>query len=143
MNLTTRRCDPIPGYYDNNLTIAAPCSVGCTSCTSATSCQACSSNYQLSGGFCFGPCPVRTYANTSNSANSTCKRCPFDCYTCISNGDCLSCDSADFRYLSGVRCIPNSGYYESGQQMAGKCSSGCLSCTSLSNCSGCSSGYSL
>lgn len=131
-------CEPIPGYFDNGVAIAVQCEVGCLNCTSLYACTLCISSFTLNGGLCYGSCPVRTYSTNPNSASSTCKRCPYDCYTCSSNGDCLSCSSnIDFRQLSGVRCVPISGYYESNETIAFKCPIGCASCLSLANCTSC------
>ena len=142
LNQTSQRCQPIPGYYDAGVAVALRCEVGCLVCSSPTACSTCNSTFSLSGGLCYGPCPVRTYPNTSDTSNGTCQRCPYDCYTCNSNGSCLSCNSSlDFRQLSGTRCIPMAGYYESNQEVAAQCPTGCASCTSASSCSICSSGF--
>ena len=111
------------------------------SCTSATQCNDCSAGFLLSGGYCYGNCSVRTYSS-SNSSNSTCLRCPYDCYTCDSNSSCLSCSSVlDHRTLSNGRCIPEQGYYENNQTAAGNCPVGCTACSSPSHCSGCWSNF--
>lgn len=126
MNFSNYICEPFPGYFDNGVAMAVQCEVGCLNCTSLYSCTLCISSFTLNGGLCYGSCPVRTYSINPNSASSTCKRCPYDCYTCSSNGDCLSCSSTiDFRQLSGVRCVPISGYYESNETIAFKCPLGC------------------
>ena len=144
MNFTNYRCQPFPGYFDPGTAVAQICTVGCLNCTSLTACSLCSSSFTLSGGLCYGTCPSRTYATSPNSASSTCNRCPFDCYTCDSSGNCLSCNSSvDFRQLSNNRCVPLAGYYQTGQEVAGKCPSICSSCSSLTSCSGCLSGYHL
>ena len=124
--------------------MAAKCGVGCIACTSLTACSSCIASFTLTGGLCYGTCPVRSYATSPNSPSSTCNRCPYDCYTCYSNGDCLSCNqTVDFRTLTGTRCVPMVGYYQSGMQIAAKCPQECSACTSAQNCSGCSSGYFL
>ena len=79
-NSTSFYCQPLPGYFDNLLPAAVPCTVGCLNCTSLTSCSLCSSAFSLINGLCYGSCPVRTYATSPNSVNSTCNRCPYDCY---------------------------------------------------------------
>ena len=143
-NSTSFYCQPLPGYFDNLLPAAAPCAVGCLNCTSLTSCSLCSSAFSLANGLCYGTCPVRTYATSPNSANSTCNRCPYDCYQCDSSGNCLSCNSTiDFRELSGSRCIPMPGYYETNQPAAAKCPIGCTHCTSPSFCSSCTANFTL
>ena len=112
LNKTTWKCQPFPGYFDNNgADTCLQCMVGCLNCTSLTSCTKCDSSFTLNGGLCYGTCPIRSYPTVQNSMNSTCDRCPFDCFTCSSNRDCLSCSYADFRQINGVRCIPIDGYY--------------------------------
>lgn len=85
---------------------------------------------------CYATCPYRLYANTTNNK---CLSCPFDCYTCDSTGaNCLSCNpTTDFRTLSGTRCIPMSGYYESNVTTASACSSGCSVCPNNTYCTVC------
>ena len=41
------------------------------------------------------------------------------------------------------RCVPMPGYYETGVAVAGACKVNCSSCTSLSVCTGCITGFSL
>jgi hypothetical protein len=86
---------------------------------------------------------VRTYAKTAGS-NVTCGYCPYDCYSCNSNGDCLTCNATtDFRELNGVRCDPLQGYYETEVTVAGKCPAACTTCTSLTVCTSCDPGFEL
>ena len=133
------RCEPMPGYFDSNSTVAGRCSVGCLHCTSADQCSSCAPGFTFNGSFCEGTCPARSY---SSSTSNICLRCPFDCYTCDSNSSCLSCNSTtDKRTLSGSRCVPEQGYYENNQTVAGACPIGCTACSSPSNCSGCSTGF--
>lgn len=92
---------------------------------------------------CHSSCPPRYYPNTKTLA---CSLCPFDCLTCDSANNCLSCSSnADFRTwnLSTKRCDPSAGYFESGKTVSSQCPSVCSACTSLSFCSACVSGYYL
>ena len=41
-----------------------------------------------SNSICFDVCPQGTM---TNRVSETCLPCPFDCFTCSSNGSCLSC----------------------------------------------------
>lgn len=124
--------------------MAVQCAIGCIACTSLTACSSCIPSFTLNGGLCYGTCPARSYVSNPNSPSNTCNRCLYDCYTCSSNGDCLSCNQAvDFRTLNGSRCVPMLGYYQSGIQIAAKCPQGCTACTSAFNCSSCIEGYIL
>jgi hypothetical protein len=109
--LTGSRCAPLPGYYENNQTVAAKCPEGCSACSSGTSCSACSSNYVLQSGLCVlnttSGCAPRQF-----DYYGSCLACPYDCYTCNPSSYCLTCnDTTDFRVLSGARCVPKAGYY--------------------------------
>ena len=109
MNFITMRCKPILGYFESNTAVAGRCAVGCNYCTSADKCFSCAPGFSFDGTHCFGACPERTYLSSSY----ICIRCPFDCYSCDANSSCLSCNSTtDKRTLSGQRCIPLQGYYE-------------------------------
>ena len=74
--------------------------------------------------------------------NKRCMACPFDCYTCDSAGNCLTCNStADYRVLNGTRCIHMGGYYELNVTTAAACSNGCLVCLNNTYCKSCLAGY--
>jgi proprotein convertase subtilisin/kexin type 5 len=74
-----------------------------------------------------------------NGNGSSCIACPFDCYTCNTNGHCLSCNATqDFRVISVNRCVPLPGHYESNTTVAGTCFEGCAICNSGSTCIVCS-----
>ena len=82
-------------------------------------------------------CPFRFWLNTTSVQ---CEACPYDCYTCTSSGNCLSCNSThDFRQLdqNTSRCVPIPGYFESNVTVSGQCSLGCMTCTSPTQCSVC------
>ena len=93
------------------------------------------------GNLCYSQCPLRMFENNSTL---TCDACPFDCLTCASNGNCLSCDQqTDHRYLVYSRCDPVPGYYESNAEAAWPCISGCAICSTQNTCLECFSGYNL
>jgi proprotein convertase subtilisin/kexin type 5 len=94
LNTTNSRCVPLPGYYDNGVTLADNCLTNCENCTSASTCTGCLARFVL-----------------APSGPPSCQACPFDCYRCNSNGDCLSCGMADHRELRGNRCVPMAGFY--------------------------------
>ena len=63
----------------------------------------------------------RTYCSSrffENTVNNTCDACPYDCYSCDGSGNCLSCSSYDRKTMKNTsqRCVPRSGYYESGRK---------------------------
>ena len=96
LDLNSSRCIPIDGYFDNNVTVSTKCLSKCSLCSSLTICSACSSRYFL------------------NISASTCDSCPYDCFTCNSFGNCLTCNSAtDHRELDNSisRCVPMPGYF--------------------------------
>jgi len=76
----------------------------------STWCPTANPYYRLSDNMCYSTCPAKTYTQT---ANSTCFDCRYDCYTCSSTlTTCLSCSATtDFRVLNGTSCIPMPGYY--------------------------------
>jgi proprotein convertase subtilisin/kexin type 5 len=88
---------------------------------------------------CYSSCPARKY---SNIITQICTACPYDCYTCDSNGLCLACNTTtDFRSLSEDRCVPLTGYYDNNYTMAVECPSGCHSCSSSTVCTLCQNNY--
>lgn len=126
--MTSSRCIPMEGYFDNNATVCVKCPIECSLCSSLTVCSACSSRYVL------------------NTSAATCDSCPYDCFTCNSLGNCLTCNSvSDHRQLdnSTFRCIPMPGYYENNETVSGQCSQGCINCTTSSNCFSCSTRFYL
>jgi proprotein convertase subtilisin/kexin type 5 len=92
---------------------------------------------------CHSSCLVRQYGNT---LNGTCDACPYDCLSCNSTGDCLSCDGGqDHRSLNAAshRCDCLSSYFDNHTTKCDSCPVGCASCTSLSFCLSCRSSYFL
>ena len=76
--------------------------------------------------------------------SSICLLCPYDCYTCDRNSNCLTCNSlTDFRTFDSIfkRCIPLSGYFDINTTIAVKCPTNCSSCSSLTVCKTCFNGY--
>jgi len=133
-NPTSKRCVPLDGYYENNVTIAALCPTNCSLCQSLTFCLNCSKGYLGPNQLC-GDCPERYF---SNNVTKICIRCPYDCYTCDGNNKCLSCGASDFRTLTGSRCVANQGYYDDGvNAMSVKCSPTCFACNSSNTCTQC------
>jgi proprotein convertase subtilisin/kexin type 5 len=51
MNETSKRCIPLDGFYESNLTVSAACPTGCAICVSPTKCILCSLNYFLNLNF--------------------------------------------------------------------------------------------
>ena len=89
---------------------------------------------------CSLTCPFRYL---ENNYTRTCEPCPYDCYTCDRNRECISCNEThDFRSLSNatLRCTPITGYYDIKVQIALPCNPGCVECRSLSLCFRCMSG---
>ncbi len=75
-----------------------------------------------------------------------CKKCPYDCFTCDSNGNCQSCNATtDFRELNSTtkRCVAVQGYFDAKVTVASKCNQSCILCTALTNCSLCQDSYFL
>ena len=97
--------------------------------------------YHQNDNACYDRCPNRTFADLSSL---TCKDCPFDCSRCDAQGNCLACKAElDHRKLFGTRCVPVSGYFESGSFVALPCPEGCSHCSSLFACTGCFPDYTL
>jgi hypothetical protein len=134
--LSGNRCVPLPGYYESGQTQAAACDPSCATCDSANTCTSCNAPLVLSGGQCAAPstpCPFRQF-----DYYGTCTACPYDCFTCNPSGYCLTCnDTNDHRQLSGVRCVPLPGYFESGSSVASACPAGCTECLAADYCTAC------
>ena len=64
LDSATSRCLPLPGYFDNGVTLCVSCPSQCSLCSSLTVCSACVSPYFL------------------NTTSSFCETCPYDCLTC-------------------------------------------------------------
>lgn len=111
--LSSNRCVPLTGYYENNVTTAVLCPSGCLTCTSASFCTFCQGFYYFAPGdsLCHSSCPAHFYPDDTSHS---CTACPYDCYTCLRSGSCLTCNAAaEFRQLSSatLRCVPLSGYF--------------------------------
>ena len=71
--------------------------------------------------------------------------CPYDCYTCNSNGTCITCDDVtDHREFNSdtLRCDSQRGYFDNQVTISVKCIPSCSSCLSYTFCTSCNSGYS-
>lgn len=141
LDVKTGRCVPQPGYFESNLTVALPCTAGCSQCSSLNNCTECEEGFGVVKGFC-APlnCPVGTYLN-----GSSCQDCPFDCETCNSEGECLTCSEQNQHRMIGneSRCVPYVGYYQSNTRVAASCGPGCSRCTSVGVCTQCFQDYFL
>lgn len=99
--------------------------------------------YNISEMLCYDACADGWYADT---ATMTCKKCLYDCATCVNGTACTYCDATtNYRWLNGTRCSPLSGYYDDGNSsIAYPCTSPCDSCVnSGSTCQSCVYGYYL
>ena len=135
----TLRCVAIEGYFQvvsavqsrllyvgavNINLIALKCSDGCRSCYSGTICRSCKRGYYLRAtgnkSLCDQKCPNRYY---TNQQTISCDPCPYDCFTCDIEGNCLTCSTKDHRRLFDIteRCLCLPRYYDNG-------TSGCLQC---------------
>lgn len=89
-SLSTNRCIPLAGYYENGSTQAQPCSSPCATCvTTASHCLSCITGYYLNGTNCL-PC---------SSAITNCSDCSSSTYCTLcadgsSGNTCTSCTSA-------------------------------------------------
>ncbi len=112
ISLTTGRCLPLIGYFDNLVSVSVKCRVECSICDSWNNCTACSIGYYLNfDSLCYSSCPVRTYID---SYSQRCQKCYYDCLTCSEYGPCLTCSSvSDFRMYNStsLRCVCLNGYY--------------------------------
>jgi proprotein convertase subtilisin/kexin type 5 len=87
LDLSTQRCIPISGYFDNYKSTAVPCPQSCRTCKSLSLCISCIKGTFLGlDGSCSDSCPPRYYANPTLSI---CQNCPYDCYNCDKNGSCI------------------------------------------------------
>ena len=96
---------------------------------------------------CYTTCLPRFFPNTSTLV---CDNCPYDCYTCDSKGNCLTCNgTTDFRVLlvnttaQTSRCVPMNGYFEIFTQTASFCPVSCSLCLNLTYCTSCNNGFYL
>jgi proprotein convertase subtilisin/kexin type 5 len=111
-NGVTRRCQPLQGYFESNITVALQCPSSCLSCESLSRCTACLNNFFMrTDSLCYSTCLDRYYPDLKTLS---CLSCPYDCLTCGSSSNCLSCSGAvDHRELNltTARCVPLLGYY--------------------------------
>jgi len=141
LSSTTKRCVPLSGFYEINVTVSAPCPTCCATCASASQCNSCLSGCFLNVNLsCLTSCSERFFQNTQTWK---CSACPYDCLTCDSSKSCLSCSPSDFRTLSSNRCVPNDGYYDNLAQAAVRCPTTCKTCISFTVCKTCVNGYYL
>ena len=128
--VTTRRCLPLIGYFEDMTQVCPSCPQNCSICVSATKCQACLTGYFMnSSNLCSDTCPLRFYPSLQTFS---CQACPYDCLTCDDKGQCLSCSVDDFRiiFLNISRCLALPGYYDNKTQVCLKCPTGCYLCQS-------------
>ncbi|CAD8156328.1 unnamed protein product [Paramecium octaurelia] len=166
----TQCIDCISGYYiDDNMT-CIHCVSPCTLCSSVDFCSACLDGYFLDANntcqACVNPCVTCLNSSTyclscadptmtlnlgicscaSNQyydqTNSLCTNCHPTCTTCINQRDC--CFAAEFKLLniSTNLCDCQNGYFMSSATCI-QCTSPCINCTSLSDCTSCVDGYYL
>jgi len=107
--------------------------------------RTCPSNYpyyNIAEVLCYNVCETGWYGASSTM---TCQQCLYDCYTCTNGTACSSCNAGtDFRTMSGSRCVPITGYYDTNTNttIASTCTSPCVTCqNSPTSCLTCISGY--
>ena len=105
---------------------------GCSACTSGSSCVSCPTPLIMNYNSNSCECPPHYFINSSTN---TCDFCPFDCWTCNNDGNCLSCGS--FRLMNGSRCPPLPGFFETNTSIPEPCLNNCLICSSAADCSEC------
>lgn len=91
-------------------------------------------------------CNGGTYQATNKTACSPCSN--YDCETCLSSGNCTSCDTSSNRFLNpnSSRCEPINGFYDDGSnKLAIPCNVECSTCSgnSSSDCLACPSGRAI
>ena len=124
--------------------IIKACQTSCALCSSDAICSLCSTGYyKRPDTYCYTFCLQRQYAN---NISRTCIQCPYDCYSCKKNGECITCnETTDFRVLSPTtsRCMPLMGYYENFLTVSAQCPTGCSECSSSTFCTACEVGFLL
>jgi cysteine-rich repeat protein len=116
MDNTTMRCLPLPGYYDNGVSQAAPCAVTCLTCvTTSTKCLSCVLGKYLS------------------VTGNLCNTCMTNCANCTSATPCITCNT--YYIYTGGACQPNCS-------LVTHCSTCNVNSTGI-NCITCTSGYSV
>ena len=141
---STKRCVPLPGYFDNSTSKSAACLSGCSQCQSLDLCLECAAgSYLFLDGLCYSQCPDRFFGSNQTQR---CSRCPYDCMTCDESGDCTSCNETnDHRRLFSdtQRCLPLPGYFDNLTQVGVQCFWKCNMCLNTQVCSSCIQGYYL
>ena len=141
---STKRCVPLPGYFDNLTSTSAACSSGCVQCQTLDLCLECATDhYIFLDGLCYSQCPDRFFGSNQTKR---CSRCPYDCMTCDESGDCTSCNETnDHRRLFSdtQRCLPLPGYFDNLTQVGVQCFWKCNMCLNTQVCSSCIQGYYL
>jgi len=123
LNVSTTRCDPIDGYFDDNTnnSIAQPCNSNCKTCLgTAVLCTSCFNGTYLNSFTCL-PCSINCQICNSNSSCSTCDsnyspdgsggcvsniNCTLitNCTTCVVTTGCSLCDIG-FQLNSSTLCL--------------------------------------
>jgi hypothetical protein len=93
LNLTSSRCDPVLGYFENGVALALQCPSLCTACLSLAQCTACQPQFYVGrNGSCLEDCAPQLVV--PGQPRTVCQNCPYDCLTCNLYGDCLSCNTS-------------------------------------------------
>ena len=129
----TEQCD------DNNNIDGDGCNADCTTGNN-NGCPASSPYISPATGACSSTCPAGFFPNASAFS---CVSCYYTCGTCTDSFDCTSCSSISHRTLNGTQCLPNSGFYDNGTNIAAACVSPCATCASPTQCLSCSIGFYL
>jgi len=140
------------GTFKDSSGFCLNCNTNCSQCYNTTYCILCQSGYNFHG-LCVTTCPTGTYA-LNVSGQTICQSCSTGCYICNSGTNCITCSSNYNLILTNgqgacvLTCplgtysqlIPSTQFSNSNQLQCLYCSLPCITCTSLVNCSLCSTG---
>lgn len=128
-------CNSSIQQYANATNYCQPCGALCWTCvTSDTYCTGCysSQNRVLTSGQCV--CDI-TGGFYDDGSSNICRSCHYSCKTCNggTNANCLTCNTAAYRYKVVNSCPCNPGYYDYGAAVCLACHYTCSSATCSSN----------
>jgi proprotein convertase subtilisin/kexin type 5 len=138
---------PTSTYANSTLQQCVACESPCSTCNSKTICQSCVSGYNLYLSSCLnGFCP-----GGYTPVASQCVLCSSPCLTCTTSpSTCSSCRHglSPELYLINVTCVqanqcPSGTYPDVSSNLCAACQPPCSTCTSLTVCLSCTTGYNL
>lgn len=125
--MSTSKCVPFSGYFDNLTAVSVKCPLACLTCSSITVCSSCSTSYFLRPDHsCQSSCEDGYFPDNSTNI---CQNCPSNCSRCSSSLSCSACN-ANY-YLTQDKCpmdCPLRYFPNITSRNCDRCPYDCLTC---------------